>query len=91
MAYQANGLGRGRGRGMPLGRGFPMYPPPPPYAHPLGPPHLLGGAAALNGEQVNLGHLPKFRKLSDAADLEERLDWIDHMFSKLDTAGPQIF
>ena len=43
-----------------------------------------------HGQQVNLGPMPSFRKLSVKADLAERIDWIDHVFEKLHGNGSGI-
>ena len=88
--YQAYGRAvAGRARQMPPGQP-PPPPPPPPYGLPYVPPLPGGANAQQHGQQVNLGPTPSFRKLSETADLEEREDWMEHFFSKLQSNGSGI-
>ena len=91
---QALGRGRGRGRGIPplqpFGRGFP---PPPPYAPPVALPagaQMLGHHANRDGERVNGSRVPQFRDLPEAAGLDARTHWVDHVMTELAAVGSGI-
>ena len=89
--YQAYGRARGprypyqppRGGGPPPYGRIPRPPPPPP-------PPAYERRDQQHGQQVNLGATPKFRDLSKNADLNEREDWLEHVFDKLAGNGSGI-
>ena len=90
---QGQALGRGRGRGFPpppFGRGFP---PPPPYAPPVAMPagaQMMGHHANRDGERVNGSRVPQFRDLPEAATLDARAHWVDHVMTELAAVGSGI-